>query len=62
MTGNKEIAVLPPKETTIEVYSTECGLDPYLAKVRAEIDGFTPDVSTPKGRYFVDRKRPNPQH
>ena len=45
-----EIAVLPPKETAVQVYSTPKGLDPFLAKVREEIDAFVPDVTTPKGR------------
>ena len=45
-----ELAVLPPREKAIAVYSKANGLDPYLARVREEIDGFTPDVSTVKGR------------
>lgn len=45
-----ELAVLPPRETAVAVYSKANGLDPYLTRVREEIDGFTPDVSTVKGR------------
>lgn len=48
-----EIAVLPPKENAIQVYTTEKGLDPYLAEVRKEIDGFVPDITTKKGRDAV---------
>lgn len=45
-----EIAALPPKESALQVYSTPAGLDPYLAQIKAELDGFMPDVSTKKGR------------
>ena len=50
MTTDSQIAVVPPKETALQVYSATNGLDPYLQKIRDEIDGFTPDVSTKKGR------------
>ncbi|WP_295487916.1 hypothetical protein [uncultured Pseudomonas sp.] len=45
--------IVVPKESALQVFSTEQGLDPYLAKIRAEIDGFTPDISTKKGRDAV---------
>lgn len=45
-----EIAVVPEKENALAVFTTANGLDPYLAKIREEIDGFTPDTSTKKGR------------
>lgn len=45
-----EIALLPPRETAIEVFSSDKGLDPFLAKIREEIDTFIPCVSTRKGR------------
>ncbi|MDV7209949.1 hypothetical protein R4769_01845 [Azotobacter beijerinckii] len=35
------------------MFRTESGLDPYLAKIRAEIDAFVPDVSTRKGREAI---------
>ncbi|HFD3809471.1 TPA: hypothetical protein ACF3R6_006957, partial [Pseudomonas aeruginosa] len=41
---------MPAKETALQVYSAANGLDPFLAKIREEIDGFVPDVSTRKGR------------
>lgn len=47
---SNEIAVLPTKETALQVYSAEAGLDPYLAKIKQEIDSFKPDVTTKKGR------------
>lgn len=34
----------------LTVFTSEKGLDPFLSKVKAEIDGFTPDVSSKKGR------------
>lgn len=45
-----ELAVLPPKEKALDVYTASNGLDPYLAWVREEIDAFSADVSTNKGR------------
>lgn len=50
MSANTELAVVPPQETALAVYSTEKGLEPWLQKIRTEIDGFTPDISTRKGR------------
>lgn len=49
-TETTEVALLPPKESALQVYSTPQGLDPYLAKIKAELDEFKPDVSTKKGR------------
>lgn len=45
-----DLATLPPKESALTVYSTAAGLDPYLAQIKAELDAFTADVSTKKGR------------
>jgi hypothetical protein len=45
-----ELALVPPKETALQVFQAENGLDPYLQQIRAEIDAFVPDVSTKKGR------------
>lgn len=53
MSEAKEIAAVPPKETALAVFTAEKGLDPYLASIRAEIDGFTPDISTRKGREAI---------
>lgn len=50
MTSKTDIVAVPEKEKALAVFSTEKGLDPYLAQIRAEIDGFVPDVSTRKGR------------
>lgn len=46
---NNQIA-LPPKETALTVFTAPQGLDPYLAKIKQELDAFVPDVSTKKGR------------
>lgn len=40
-----EVAVVPAKENALAVFTAANGLDPYLAKIREEIDGFTPNVS-----------------
>jgi len=45
-----QLAVVPPKETALQVFQAANGLDPYLQQIRAEIDAFVPDVSTKKGR------------
>lgn len=50
MSANTELAVVPPKETALAVYSTEKGLEPWLQVIRSKIDGFTPDITTRKGR------------
>ena len=49
-TENKELSLLPARETAVQVFSTMNGLDPYLFQIRSEIDAFVPDVSTKKGR------------
>lgn len=45
-----EVATIPTKENALTVFSAAQGLDPYLAKIREEIDGFIPDITTKKGR------------
>ena len=53
MTTATDVATVPPKETAMAVFSAPQGLDPYLAKIREEIDGFIPDVTTRKGREAI---------
>ena len=50
MSNATDLILLPPKETALQVYSAPLGLDPYLAKIKEELDAFVPDVSTKKGR------------
>lgn len=50
MSAAQELAVVPPKETALQVFQQPNGLEPYLQKIRAEIDSFVPDVTTRKGR------------
>lgn len=50
MSATTELAVVPPQETALVVYSKEKGLEPWLQQIRTKIDGFTPDISTRKGR------------
>ena len=45
-----DVAVLPPKAKALEVYQIEGGLDPYVQKIRDEVMGHVPDLSTKKGR------------
>lgn len=42
--------IIPSRETAMQVFSQSNGLQPYLAKIRDEIDAFVPDVSSKKGR------------
>jgi len=49
MNETTELATIP-KETALSVFSADKGLDPYIAKIKAEVDGFIPDVTTKKGR------------
>lgn len=50
MTETTELAELPPQETALEVYSKPNGLEPWLDKIRAEVTGHVPDLTTKKGR------------
>ncbi len=53
MTNATEVAAVPTKENALAVFRTPNGLDPFLAKIREEIDGFIPDVTTRKGREAI---------
>jgi hypothetical protein len=53
MSAQTELAVVPPKETALQVYQVANGLDPYLKKIRDEIDAFVPDITTRKGREAI---------
>ncbi|KAA5840220.1 hypothetical protein F2A38_19515 [Pseudomonas chlororaphis] len=53
MSAQTELAVVPPQETALTVYSTPNGLEPWLQQIRCKIDGFTPDISTRKGREAI---------
>lgn len=53
MSAQTELAVVPPQETALAVYSTPNGLEPWLQQIRSKIDGFTPDISTRKGREAI---------
>ena len=53
MSAETQLAVVPPKETALAVFSTVKGLDPWLEQVRAKVDEFKkviPDLKTRKGR------------
>ncbi|UCV00258.1 hypothetical protein [Acidovorax radicis] len=50
MSNTTELIELPPAETALAVYSAPHGLDPYLIKIKEELDAFVHDVSTKKGR------------
>ena len=53
MSAQTELAAVPPKETALQVFQAPSGLEPYLQKIRDEIDAFVPDVSTRKGREAI---------
>lgn len=53
MSAEQQLAVVPPQETALAVFSTVKGLDPWLDQVRAKVDEFKkvlPDLKTDKGR------------
>lgn len=50
MTEATQLAELPPQESALEVYSKPNGLEPWLDKIRAEVTGHVPDLTTKKGR------------
>lgn len=48
-----ELVTVPAKETALEVFKADQGLDPYLVKIRGEVDAFMaspPALDTNKGR------------
>ncbi len=45
--------IIIPKENALTVFSADDGLEPFMQKIRAEIDAFVPDISTKKGRDAV---------
>ncbi|WP_312155326.1 hypothetical protein, partial [Pseudomonas sp.] len=53
MSAQTELAAVPPKETALQVFQAPNGLEPYLQKIRDEIDAFVPDISTRKGREAI---------
>jgi hypothetical protein len=53
VSATTELAIAPPQETALAVYSKEKGLEPWLQQIRTKIDGFTPDISTRKGREAI---------
>lgn len=50
MTDTTEIIELPSAETALEVYKTPKGLDPFIKRIREEVTGHDPDLTTKKGR------------
>jgi len=53
MSAETQLAVVPPKETALAVFSKTNGLNPWLEQVRAKVDEFQkvlPDLKTRKGR------------
>lgn len=46
---NLDLVTIPPQDA-LSVFTTAGAIDPFLAKVRGEIDAFDPDVTTNKGR------------
>jgi hypothetical protein len=53
MSNETQLAVVPPQETAMAVFSAEKGLEPWLQQIRVEIDGFTPDITSRKGREAI---------
>ena len=48
-----DLVSVPAKDTALEVFKTDKGLDPYLVKIRGEVDAFlasSPSLDTNKGR------------
>jgi len=47
---NAQELITVKKENALAVFSADHGLEPFMAKIREEIDAFVPDISTKKGR------------
>lgn len=50
MSETTELIDLPPAETAMEVFTKPSGLEPWLQRIRDQVTGIVPDVSTDKGR------------
>lgn len=48
-----ELVAIPTPQTALQVFTTEGGIDPLIARIRQEVDAFTADISTAKGRAEV---------
>jgi len=48
-----ELDLLPAAETALQVYQQPKGLDPYIERIRAEVTGHVPDLTTDKGRKAI---------
>ncbi|MDU9394573.1 hypothetical protein [Pseudomonas sp. zfem002] len=53
MSAQTQLVEVPPRETALQVFQAVNGLDPFLQKIRNEIDTFIPDVTTRKGREAI---------
>jgi colicin import membrane protein len=42
-----------PKESALAVFTTDKAMDPFMARIREELDAFFPDISTVTGRKAV---------
>src|SRR5690554_1048867 len=51
--ADTELVLLPPAETALEVYQQPKGLDPYIGRIRSEVTGHTPDLTTDKDRKAI---------
>ena len=48
-----DLITIPAPQDALQVFTTEGGIDPLIARIRREVDGFTADISTAKGRAEV---------
>lgn len=48
-----ELSELPPAETAMDVYQQPFGLEPYIERIREEVTGHAPDLTTDKGRKAI---------
>lgn len=49
----EELAEIIPQESVLTVFTTPRGVDPYLKTLRGEIEAFSGDISTEKGRKAI---------
>jgi colicin import membrane protein len=45
--------VVIPADTALQVFTTDKAMDPFLARIRKELDAFVPDATTAKGRKAI---------
>lgn len=50
---SENVLVTIPQDTALSVFTTDKAIDPFLARIREELDAFVPDITTAAGRKAI---------